>query len=347
MVMSAVDENHDEENHEAGDDSSDDDDSSSSDDDSLALDGMLYANPDASSSSDDDDDLSSEEESDDDDAEAANAGPPTKKRKQNSAAVDDASSKGKNAKKKAQSKKKSKKNKDDPQPEIINCEFIFCDMAEKFFHGIKTHLMCNNPVHAPHSSALSDLMTEHVSVGTVIAQEGDDENNVYGFASVLNVTTNGSVPCIQHLKKLCLDHCPPEHASLMGTVLSGTTKRPAGFLIHGRMVNLPLEITEVLHQQLVLDMDWAVEHAEGGPEERKSLDFGAFVRMAPTTPGPNGTEFYKHFDDEVFASNAEFTFTFAPPKTYATEEKQLCTVIVMTKTGHRQAMKDIAKLIQG
>ena len=49
------------------------------------------------------------------------------------------------------------------------------------------------------------------------------------------------------------------------------------------MVNMPLEIVEVLQQQLVADMDWAVSNAEGGEAERKSLDFGAFVRIAPAT----------------------------------------------------------------
>jgi hypothetical protein len=131
----------------------------------------------------------------------------------------------------------------------------------------------------------------------------------------------------------------------METVLSGKTKRPAGFLMHGRMVNLPLEIVEVLHQQLVLDMDWAVENAEGGEEERKSLDFGAFVRIAPAMPGDHGSVEYKYFDDEIFATNAEFVYQIDAPKNFGSETKQLCCVIVMTKTGHRAAMKELRKLI--
>eukprot|EP00957_Ditylum_brightwellii_P087752 6682131-Ditylum_brightwellii.AAC.1 len=60
---------------------------------------------------------------------------------------------------------------------------------------------------------------------------------------------------------------------------------------------------EVLHQQLVLDMDWAVENAEG---ER--------VKIAN--------------DD-------------------GDGQAKQCTVIVMTKMGHRDAMKDLSKLING
>jgi hypothetical protein len=113
------------------------------------------------------------------------------------------------------------------------------------------------------------------------------------------------------------------------------------------MINLPLEVVEVLHQQLVLDMDWAVKNAEGDEEVRKSLDFGAFVRLAPVTPSSGGNFDYKYFDDEVFATNAEFVYTVDAPKQMGSDEKQLCQVIVMTKTGHRAAMKDLNKLVSG
>jgi hypothetical protein len=86
------------------------------------------------------------------------------------------------------------------------------------------------------------------------------------------------------------------------------------------MVNMPLEIVEILHQQLVLDMDWAVEHAEGGEDERKSLDFGAFVRLAPAYRS-SGTTYYKLFDDEIFAQHAEFSYEVTLPKTFGMDER--------------------------
>lgn len=225
----------------------------------------------------------------------------------------------------------------------LNVEFTFCDTKEEYFHGLKMHLH-SMPTFQAHSSALSDLIIENVSVGTVIGTEDDPDDNVFGFASVLNVSTYQKQTCIQELKKMCLDCCPNDRKKEMETVLSGKTKRPAGFMIHGRMVNLPLEITHVLHEQLVLDMDWAVENAEGGEEERKSLDFGVFVIMAPCTK-VDGSLIYKYFDDEVFAGRAEFTFDFDAPKSFGSEEKQVCSVIVMTKTGHREAMKDLKDLV--
>lgn len=307
------------------DDDDSDASSSSDDDDDLVLEGTLLRNPDHDTSSSDG---SSEEDGDGNDEKR----PPSKKQKQETP-----------GKKKTTTKKK--------KPEeygLIHVDFTFHDMKEDFFHGIKTLIHSSSTVYAPYSSALADLMIENVSVGTVISTEGDTEHNVFGFASVLNVSTYGDKHCIESLKELCLKHCPAERKVELETVLSGRTKRPAGFLMHSRMINLPLELVEVLHQQLVLDMDWAVENAEGGVDERKSLDFGAFVRLAPGTTGQGGSVLYKYFDDEIFATNAEFVFPFDAPKAFASEgAKQVCAVIVLTKTGHRAAMKELQKLIKG
>ena len=321
-----------------GDNDSDSDCSSS--DDSLVLEGQVIRNPDVDVS--DDDSVSSEE-----DAEKSSGAQPCKKK----------AKLHKSDEKESKSKNKPAKSKN--EPETIQVEFQFCDMNEKFFHGLKT-LLHRHGIHASHSSQLADLIIDNISVGTVLSTDytadlkpsaktsvPNEDPNVFGFASIINLTTHSSNQCITSLKNLCLQHCPSQHKSELETVLSGKTKRPAGFFFHERMVNVPLEITEVLHQQLVLDMDWAVENAHGGEEERKSLDFGAFVRMAPCYSS-NGSVIYKYFDDEVFATNAEFAYSFDMPKLYeADEEDGVCSVIVLTKTGHRAAMKELGTMIGG
>jgi len=309
--------------------SSEDDEYSSEEDDDLVLEGELKKVEHDSEEEDSSDDGEDEEE------------PVAKRQKNDVGKRKSDGKKTKNSKNDASDDDSDDDSEEDLTP--LNVDFIFCDTKEEYFHGLKMHLH-SMPVFQPHSSALADLVIENVSVGTVIGTEDDPDDNVFGFASVLNVTTYQEQTCIQEMKKMCLKHCPNERKSELETVLSGKTKRPAGFMIHGRMVNLPLEITHVLHQQLVLDMDWAVEHAEGGEDERKSLDFGVFVLMAPCTR-VNGSLIYKYFDDEVFAGRAEFTFEFDAPKVFGTEEKQVCSVIVMTKTGHRQAMKDLEELV--
>ncbi len=304
---------------------------SSDDDDDMVLEGVLVRNPDASDS-----DSSSEEEED--------MKPPAKKQKQ-------CKSQPTPKQQQPASKKKKKQKKSKPSgPEIVPMDFVFCDMAKKFFHGIKNLLSSSSVAYQATASPLTDLMIKNVSVGTVISTEYEYkpgqqrdmayEGCVYGFASVLNVTTYKDEECIKALKKLCLSKCPDDRKKELEVVLSGQTKRPAGFYFQSRMVNLPLEIVDVLHQQLVMDMDWAVENAE----DRKSLDFGAFVRIAPSYREKN-TPYFKYFDDELLANHAEFTYEFELPKTYGMEETPYCTVIVMTKTGHRAAIKNLKQMV--
>mmetsp|Transcript_7364 Transcript_7364/g.12825 ORF Transcript_7364/g.12825 Transcript_7364/m.12825 type:complete len:355 (-) Transcript_7364:31-1095(-) len=315
------------------DDQNDDDSSSSSsdeEDDDLVLEGVIVRNPDVSDSED-----SSEEEEEKEEKEDIK--PPARKRPSSGTDNDKKVPNG--------NKQKSKKQKRQTGPEIIPVEFAFCDVDEKYFHGLKTLLASSSPAYGANSSALADLMIQNISVGTVVSTEADqEEGTIYGFASVLNVTTYQEQECIQSLKKLCLSNCPSDRKAELETVLSGKTKRPAGFYLQSRMVNLPLEIVEVLHQQLVLDMEWAVKNADGGEEERKSLNFGAFVRLAPTYRS-SGISYFKFFDDEIFAQHAEFTYEIALPKSYGMEEIPYCMVVVMTRTGHEEAMKSLKEMV--
>jgi hypothetical protein len=313
----------------------DDEESSSSseesEDEDLVLEGVATRNTNVTSSSEEDDEDDDEGNDAKDDAKLSVN--PSASRNNRKLLLDPAS----------KTTKKRKKSDD----EILQVEFTFCDMNDKFFHGLKALLHDSSTVYqGQHSSELSNLMIENVSVGTVVSTEGDQEGTVYGFASVLNVKTYQQSPVIQYLSELCLKHCPAIHRKELEIVLSGKTKRPAGFLLHGRMINMPMEIVEVLQQQLVKDMDWAVKSAEGGVEEQKSLDFGAFVRLAPCQQ-EGGSIFYRFFDDEIFADKAEFVYTFDAPKSYSKEEKQGINVMVLTKTGHRTALKDLARMIHG
>eukprot|EP00980_Cylindrotheca_fusiformis_P024270 scaffold11698_cov138-Cylindrotheca_fusiformis.AAC.3 len=316
-----------------GDVSSESDSSSDEEDDDLILEGVLVRNPDVSDS---DDDSDSSDDGKEEEAKEDTKPPPSKKQKA-------AQQQKKQTQQQIQNQKKPKKQSKEG-PDVIQVDFTFCDMNEKYFHGLKTLLTSTSPIFMAQSSGLADIMIKNVSVGTVISTEGDNEGTIFGYASVLNVTTYQKEPAIQELKKQCLEKCPAAHKKELEVVLSGKTKRPAGFYMQGRMLNLPLEIVEILHQQLVMDMDWAVNNAQG--VDRKSLDFGAFIRIAPAYQSSN-TTYYKYFDDEVFAQHAEFTFEMELPKIHDIDEAPFCVVLVLTKTGHRAGMKSLSQMVHG
>jgi BCCIP len=326
---------------EEGDDDDDDDADADDDedDDDLVLEGVVVRNLDVSD--DDDEDENYGDEKDDESDKDGNL--EDDERRPTATASDPSTSKRESSGCRVRKKRK-------PNDELLEVDFTFCDMDEKYFHGLKSLIHSTSSVYQEHSSALADLMIENVAIGTIVGTSLEDssEADVFGFASVLNVTTYQKSPAIQFLKQLCLDHCPPEHTKDLGMALSGKTNHPAGFFLHGRMINMPMEIVLILHQQLVLDMDWAIDNANVDSDaERKALDFGAFVRLAPCHL-ENRLIVYKYFDDEVFAQNAEFSFTLDVPKTdgTVTEKQQVCVMVLM-KTGHRAAMADLSKLIHG
>jgi hypothetical protein len=292
-------------------DSSDVSSEESDGDESLGLEGVLERNPDASSSS------SSDESEDEEDEEEEEKGGQKNKRKLPA------------------NEKKSKKKRE----MTIQVDFTFCDMKEMYFHGLKSLLNNSSTVYQLHSSEFCDKMIESVAVGTLISTADDgQEGNVFGFASFLNMAEE--YPAMEYLKEICLKDCPQDHKKQLQKVLTGPT---TGLFLHGRMINLPLEITLVLHEQLVKDMDWAIKNAEGGEEERNSLNFTHFVRLAPCQQDQGVV--YRYFDDEIFAGQAEYVFTVDAPKSYSKEEKQLLNIMVLTRAGHRQAMKDLKQMI--
>jgi len=367
--------------------------------DDLILEGVLVRNPEVPSS---DEDEEEDEVGDDDEEEKAcdvsqsdiNKG--SQEYKASSIAQENQSNKNKKKKIEINSSKGKKQDDDSEESDddndgkneddLVQVDFTFHDMDEKFFHGLKM-LLLSTPIYAPFSSALADEMIDNISVGTVVSCD-DGGDNVYGFASVLPIVSSSSDDyqtdekkkkknhhtrsiAQEQLIQQCMDQCPEQYKTEMNIVTSGSTQRPAGIFLHGRMVNLPLEITLVLHEQLVLDIDWAIEHAEGGEIERKKLDFGAFVLLAPCYLDPVTQKVtYKHFDDEIFANCAEFVYTIhhhhhtsvttttnssmnkkrnhSQSKTDSNiDDSTLTNVIVLTKTGHRQGMKDMNELVHG
>ena len=239
--------------------------------------------------------------------------------------------------KKSKTKKGKKRKKKKKKEEEIQVEFIFCDMDEKFFHGMKI-LVASSPLHAGHSSALADLMIENVEVGTVVSTEGYDEDHVYGFGSILSLHNKNEI--IDSLKENILSSCPKNHKEEMELLLTGEkkTRRLVGLFLHERMLNVPLVITHAIHQQLLLDLEWAVKN-------NPSFDFGLLVRMAPCYPQKeSSTPIYKYFDDDVFASNAEFTYML--PKSYSDnrDDNLSYSVIVLSVSAYKKSIEEVANL---
>jgi hypothetical protein len=331
------------------DDSVDADSSSSSDDDSLVFEGIVEKERDL--------DNYESSDSDEDQEKKPSSRKGNKNVKSQKAEVDKEKNK---QKKRALGSETSDDESDDDDGEL-EVDFMFCDMnMDNHFHGIKT-LLGFEPLHAPHSSQLSDYILDNVEVGTLVTTEDDPDHNVYAFASVLNLGPDkdnksmyGSKPCISKLIKLCIDRCPSEYQTQLTKLLSPKSQKAkaVGLLLQARMVNVPLTIVEVLHQQLIKDMEWAGAGGEKKKKRRPDFDFGTFLVLAPCSRDhSNHALYYKYVEDEIFASNAEFHFEFdVMQKTASAAQREavsynLCSVLAISRKAYHASLKEFSKLV--
>ncbi|KAL7579184.1 hypothetical protein ACA910_011357 [Epithemia clementina (nom. ined.)] len=148
----------------------------------------------------------------------------------------------------------------------------------------------------------------------------DEDCAVFGFASLLDLSTKDQqleqqqqqeapqqpdqqqervearIQALQYVHQYALNDCPdrykPEMTQLLEPLLS-PTKQPQSsseskkspsiplFLsLHGRMMNLPLEIVLALHQQLWLDWEWDQEEEED-PKDLKATKKKTTYKQSP------------------------------------------------------------------
>lgn len=339
--------------------------SSDDDDDSLVLEGVLVRNPDVSSSSSSDED-SDQDEEEADSKPAAAAKPAAKQDKASTAAsagdkrkgaADNNNDKTSKKSKTREKNKRKKEQKQQPQVDMVHVDFIFCDMAEKYWGGIKALLSNCASLYQAHSSVLADAMIAHEMVGTVIGTEGDAEHSVYGVASLLHWPHFGTAAQDAFGKVCRQDICRPhknmpamadEEATRQGVIeaLGKSDNAAAAFLLFGRMINLPLEIVLALHQQLWLDIEFAQKQTEADELSYASASLQTVLRLAPCTREANTTDWvYRYFDDEIMAGQATGKYVVEAPKSFSREDKVYLQVLVLDLKGYQQSIQDLERMV--
>ncbi|KAJ1060976.1 hypothetical protein K5549_002263 [Capra hircus] len=145
--------------------------------------------------------------------------------------------------------------------EEVNIEFEAYSISDNDYDGIKKllqQLFLKAPVN---TAELTDLLIQQNHIGSVIKQtdvsedsdDDVDEDKIFGFISLLNLTERKGTPCAEQSKELILSLC--EKNCEKSTVeeldrLFNDTARPVGFLLSERFINVPPQITLPMHQQL-------------------------------------------------------------------------------------------------
>uniref|UniRef100_A0A2K6RPV1 BRCA2 and CDKN1A interacting protein n=1 Tax=Rhinopithecus roxellana TaxID=61622 RepID=A0A2K6RPV1_RHIRO len=150
---------------------------------------------------------------------------------------------------------------DNVTDEEVNIEFEAYSLSDNDYDGIKKllqQLFLKDPVN---TAELTDLLIQQNHIGSVIKQtdvsedsEYDvDEDEVFGFISLLNLTERKGTQCAEQIQELvlsfCEKNCEKSIVEQLDKFLNDITK-PVGLLLSERFINIPTQITLPMYQQL-------------------------------------------------------------------------------------------------
>ncbi|XP_062957971.1 BRCA2 and CDKN1A-interacting protein [Cynocephalus volans] len=145
--------------------------------------------------------------------------------------------------------------------EEVNIEFEAYSISDNDYDGIKKllqQLFLKAPVN---TAELTDLLIQQNHIGSVIKQtdvsedsdDGVDEDEIFGFISLLNLTERKGTQCTEQIKELilsfCEKNCEKSMVEQLDKLLNDPSK-PVGLLLSERFINVPPQIALPMHQQL-------------------------------------------------------------------------------------------------
>jgi len=183
---------------------------------------------------------------------------------------------------------------DEDSNEPLEVTFAFKDPTTDHFGAIRTMLR-NFPCLEGQSAAdLCDFIADQAQLGTVVAQEGGWENDVFAFASVFHMGSHRVPPLtfVEELRTQLLSKCSESSKTFFQDLLRGKKSAGLGFLVKEQLVrnlclccivshlihqlpcllqvNLPPQLSPAMHESLLSDIGWYSEEAEGDFEEKDS-----------------------------------------------------------------------------
>lgn len=208
---------------------------------------------------------------------------------------------------------------------VINVAFDARPPSDVDYHGIRRLLQqlfvkqINDEL-----SELANLIVAQDSVGCVLKQDhgedsdeedsddsDDDDSNVFAVNTVINISENQNLSCIEHIVSLLKTTCQENHkgdSSRMTKLLDDTSKQ-IGLLISERFINIPPQVALPSYKSLKSDIERAVR-------KRKKFNFSHLVLISKTYrakgEGQMGNElFYSNAEEQLFSDMCEFSFTYS------------------------------------
>ncbi|KAF6316906.1 BRCA2 and CDKN1A interacting protein [Rhinolophus ferrumequinum] len=208
---------------------------------------------------------------------------------------------------------------DEVVDEEVNVEFEAYSISQNDYDGVKKllqQLFLKAPVN---TAELTDLLIQQNHIGSVIKQtevsedsdDDVDEDEIFGFISLLNLTERKGTQCAEQIKELILSFCEKnceQHVVEQLDKLLSDTSRPVGFLLSERFINVPAQIALPLHQQLQKEL--AEAHKTNKPCGK--CYFYLLISKTFVEAGKNNSKrkWSNQKKDELMFANAEEEFFY-------------------------------------
>ncbi|KAM5320292.1 BRCA2 and CDKN1A-interacting protein isoform 3-T3 [Glossophaga mutica] len=208
---------------------------------------------------------------------------------------------------------------DEVVDEEVRVDFEAYSISDNDHDGIKKllqQLFLKAPVN---TAELTDLLIQQNHIGSVIKQtdasedsgDDEDEDEIFGFISLLSLTERKGTQCAEQIKELILSRCDQNCAKSvvdqLDKLLSDAAK-PVGLLLSERFINVPPQIALPMHQQLQKEL--AEAHRTNKPCGKCHfylLISKTFVEAAKNNSRQKRSS---HQKDELVFANAEEEFFY-------------------------------------
>ncbi|XP_067565191.1 BRCA2 and CDKN1A-interacting protein isoform X2 [Pseudorca crassidens] len=173
---------------------------------------------------------------------------------------------------------------------------------------------------APVNTAeLTDLLIQQNHIGSVIKQtdvsedsdDDVDEDGIFGFISLLNLTERKGTPFAEQIKefilRLCEKNCEKSMVEQLDKLFNDAT-RPVGFLLSERFINIPAQIALPMHQQLQKEL--AEAHKTNKPCGKCSFYLLISKTFVEAGKSNSKKKLSSQKKDELMFANAEEEFFY-------------------------------------
>ncbi|XP_028915788.1 BRCA2 and CDKN1A-interacting protein isoform X2 [Ornithorhynchus anatinus] len=209
--------------------------------------------------------------------------------------------------------------------EEVNVEFEAHSISDQDYNGIKKLLQQLFLKAAVNVAELTGLLIQQSHIGSVIKQtdvpeesederDSDDEEEIFGFISLLNLTERKGTPCAEQIEALLLDLCRKsgerQAAARLQDFLADAS-RPVGLILSERFLNMPPQVALPLHLQLRKEL--AETQKTNKPCGRCAyflLLSKTFVAPAPGRAGGDGKRGGPRRTPDLMFANAEEEFFY-------------------------------------